>query len=111
MLFEEYRKQAARTIRPDLGRGAARQHALYGIAAETGEVCSIYQKYYQGHQVRRAELKEELGDLLWMIAELCTVEGLNMDEIAQGNIDKLKKRYPCGFDVTRSIERGEVDRE
>ena len=50
-------------------------------------------------------MKEEIGDVLWYCAELATALGVTLDEIAQGNVDKLRRRYPDGFDPERSIHR------
>ena len=50
-------------------------------------------------------LAKELGDCLWYIGAFATVLGLSMDDIAQRNIDKLRKRYPEGFDTERSRNR------
>ena len=51
------------------------------------------------------ELKKELGDCLWMIAEACFALDFSMDEVMQLNIDKLKARYPEGFTAERSLHR------
>lgn len=105
MTFKNYQELAGRTINTDLTENMKLAHALYGLSSETGEISGIFQKELQGHEVKRDDLEEEIGDLLWFIAELCTVFGFNMGEIAQGNIDKLKKRYPDGFDEDRSVNR------
>ena len=52
-------------------------------------------------------LVKELGDCLWYIAAFATVQGLSLDDIAQRNIDKLRRRYPEGFDPERSRNRTE----
>lgn len=105
MTFKNYQELAKRTINTDLTENKKLAHALYGLSSETGEISGIFQKELQGHEVRRDDLEGEIGDLLWFTAELCTVFGFDMGEIAQGNIDKLKKRYPDGFDEDRSVNR------
>ena len=50
-------------------------------------------------------MAEEGGDLLWYIAELASGLGITLEELAQRNVDKLKGRYPDGFDPERSIHR------
>jgi NTP pyrophosphatase (non-canonical NTP hydrolase) len=77
------------------------------MVGEIGEIHSIYQKYYQGHKLDEAELKKETGDLLWFIAEYCTVMGWSLEEIARLNIEKLQRRYPDGFREELSINRTE----
>ena len=52
---------------------------------------------------------QKLADLLWFIAEYCTAHGWELDEIAQMNIDKLKARYPDGFETEKSLHRTSGD--
>lgn len=105
--FNEYQEQASRTINERLDLIEKTQHALHGMAAEVGEVHGLYQKIYQGHDVREEELKKELGDLMWFVAEYCTAMGWAMEEVARMNIEKLMRRYPEGFDEERSRVRHE----
>lgn len=107
MTLNEYQELASRTINQSLSREKCTAHALHEIAAECGEIHSIFQKYYQGHEINYRELALEIGDLLWGIAELCTSHGWALDDIAQGNVDKLKKRYPDGFSEYKSLHRKE----
>lgn len=110
MTGNEYQKLASRTIPDDFTPRAKEFHALHGMVGEIGELHSIYQKLYQGHDVPSEEhYKKELGDLLWFIAEYCTACGWELEEIMQLNIDKLKARYPEGFDVEHSLHRKEGD--
>lgn len=109
MTLNEYQKLAARTINKDLINYEQEDHALHGMVAEIGELHGLYQKLYQGHAGDKDHLKKELGDLLWFIAEYCTAKDWNLDDIAQMNIDKLRERYPDGFDSERSLHRKEGD--
>jgi NTP pyrophosphatase (non-canonical NTP hydrolase) len=101
----EYQKLAARTINPMLTMHEQYMHALHGMVGEIGELHSIYQKRYQGHIFDEAHAKKELGDLLWFIAEFCSAYGWNIEDIMQLNIDKLRARYPEGFDAEHSLNR------
>jgi transcriptional regulator with XRE-family HTH domain len=100
-----YQNAAARTIREDMLDLEIESHALHGMVSEIGEFHGIYQKVYQGHAAKDEHLKKELGDLLWFIAEYCTARGWDLGEIAQMNIDKLKARYPEGFEADKSLHR------
>lgn len=109
MTLNEYQTLAKRTIdntRPDV---AIKYHALFGMVGEMGEIHSIYQKYYQGHEIDPVHLQKEVGDLLWFIAEFCTVQGWELEDIAKMNIEKLQARYPNGFDEEHSLHRKEGD--
>lgn len=84
-------------------------HAVFGLCSEAGEVAGIFQKLYQGHPISMEHIKKELGDCLWMIAEACTAFDLDLDDVMQANITKLRDRYPDGFEAERSLHRQEGD--
>lgn len=107
MNFEEYQALARRTQNNELGIKQKERHALFGMASEVGEIHAIYQKVYQGHKMDYTKVVDEMGDLMWFMAELADVIGVSLDDIADHNIAKLKKRYPQGFDVEHSVHREE----
>lgn len=80
-------------------------HATAGLASEAGEFAGLLQKIYQGHGYDKEHAKKELGDCLWMIAEACTALEFTMDEVMFTNIEKLKARFPDGFDPEKSLHR------
>ena len=105
MTGNEYQFLAARTINYDLTDKEKEMHALHGMVSEIGELHGLYQKQYQGHKMDPRHAQKELGDLLWFIAEWCTAYGLSLEDIMQMNIDKLRARYPEGFDAEHSLHR------
>lgn len=105
MDMNEYQELAARTMNLALTFEEASRHALHGMAAEVGEIHGLFQKFYQGHPMSVDQVQKEVGDCLWMLAEFCTVHGWKLGDIAQKNIDKLKARYPDGFDPDKSLHR------
>ena len=107
MTFEEYQQLARRTQRKELHMFEMREHALYGLASEVGEVMGLHQKVHQGHPMDETALRLEIGDVLWFVAELCDVYGWGLDDIAIANIAKLRNRYPVKFTVEQSIHREE----
>ena len=110
MTGNEYQKLASRTMGKNWDEESYEQHALHGMVGEIGEIHSIYQKMYQGHFEEDDEhTKKELGDLLWFIAEFCTVMKWDLDDIMEMNIEKLKKRYPDGFETEKSLHRAKGD--
>ena len=109
MKANEYQRLASRTINKKLTLAEMEKHALHGMVGEIGEIHSLYQKIYQGHVLDNEHLKKEVGDLLWFIAELCTVRGWDMGDVMQLNVDKLIARFPEGFDVDKSLHRKEGD--
>lgn len=109
MTGNEYQKLASRTISQTLSKYAVIRHSVFGLCSEAGEVAGLFQKQFQGHDIEPEHLKKELGDCLWMIAEMCTVNDWKLEDIMQMNIDKLKARYPEGFDAEKSLHREEGD--
>lgn len=109
MTLNEYQQAAKRTMNPALSFEETSRHALHGMASELGEIHGLFQKFYQGHEVDAEHVMKEVGDLLWMIAEFCTVHGWLMSDVAQMNVDKLLARYPEGFTADKSLHRKEGD--
>lgn len=109
MTLTEYQEKAARTINQELEDAEVFYHGLFGLVSEVGEMAGIIQKQFQGHDMDWDHFIGEMGDALWMLAELCTAIGVDMDAVAERNIDKLLKRYPKGFDPERSKNRAELD--
>ena len=111
MTGNEYQRLASRTINKELTNQELEVHALHGMVGEIGEIHSIYQKTYQGHDIENEfeHLTKEVGDLMWFIAEYCTACGWYLDDIMQQNIEKLKARYPQGFDAEHSLHRAKGD--
>jgi NTP pyrophosphatase (non-canonical NTP hydrolase) len=84
-------------VYPNKGQGNWVYSAL-GLAGETGEICEKLKKAIRddGGKVnaeRLAAIRKELGDVLWYVASLCTELGLDMDDIATHNLDKLAARH------------------
>ena len=106
MTLNEYQWLAQRTRNKNLTQEQKQTNGLFGIAGEAGEVMDLYKKhYFQGHNLDSQQVVEELGDLMWYIAELSSGLGVTMEEIAKHNIDKLQRRYPEGFMIEKSINR------
>jgi NTP pyrophosphatase (non-canonical NTP hydrolase) len=83
--------------------------AALGLAGEAGEFANLVKKLTaHGHtDITPEVLADELGDVLWYLAEAATACGLELDDVAQENVRKLQKRYPEGFSEERSINRDE----
>ena len=110
MKFSEYQENAARTANPVEYKVHSILISTLGLSGEAGEVADYLKKVYgHGHDLDEERLKKELGDVLWYIADLCTKFDFSMDEVAQLNVEKLKKRYPEGFSEERSQNRDSTD--
>ena len=85
-------------------------NGVMGLCGEAGEAIDIVKKHLaQGHELDREHLIKELGDIAWYLAETATALDVSLEEVLQGNIKKLKKRYPEGFSVQDSMERDRND--
>lgn len=83
---------------------------LIGLSGESGEASDILKKtLFQGHRLDREHLARELGDVAWYLALSADAIGYSLEEIFQMNIDKLKERYPDGFEEERSLHRSAND--
>jgi len=84
-------------------------HAAVGLSGESGELLDIVEKHvFQTHSLDKEEVKKELGDILFYFQLMCNVLGTTIEEVKQGNIVKLTKRYPNQkFDPERSKNRKE----
>jgi NTP pyrophosphatase (non-canonical NTP hydrolase) len=79
---------------------------LMGLCGEAGECMDIFKKcVFQGHTLDETHMAEELGDVAWYLAVAAHGVGYSLSEIFEMNIEKLKQRYPNGFDAERSINR------
>jgi NTP pyrophosphatase (non-canonical NTP hydrolase) len=77
-----------------------------GLSGEAGEFNDMMKKWiFHEKELDVDHAQKEVGDILWYIAMICHSFGWDMDEIMQKNIEKLKARYPDGFDVDLSAHR------
>lgn len=85
-------------------------NACLGLSGEVGEFNDMIKKWvFHEKELDMEHAKKEAGDIIWYVAMLCESFGWNMEEIMQMNVDKLKARYPEGFDVERANNRAEGD--
>lgn len=110
MNINEYQKLAMTTLNPKLKKEEVLINSVMGLCGESGEAIDIVKKWFaQGHELDREHLAKELGDIAWYLAEAATALDLSLEEILEENIKKLKKRYPEGFEVEKSIQRADGD--
>ena len=85
-------------------------NGVMGLNGEAGEVIDLMKKaLYQGHELKKEDMVQELGDVLWYLALCAETMGTTLEEIANANVVKLVKRYPDGFSNKDSIERKDVE--
>jgi NTP pyrophosphatase (non-canonical NTP hydrolase) len=100
MLISQYQELSRRTATYP-GAGDNIVYPTLGLAGEAGEVAEKVKKLLRDDggvlsDERRAALAAELGDVLWYVAQVATEAGLDLEEVAQGNLDKLLSRQQRG---------------
>ena len=106
MTINEYQELAMVTLNPALEKKDVLINGVMGLCGESGEAIDIVKKHLaQGHELDREKLIRELGDITWYLAETAYALDVDLETVLQGNIDKLKARYPEGFDKEKSIHR------
>ena len=104
----EYQRLAMTTLNPELSKKDVLINAVMGLCGESGEAIDIVKKHlHQGHELDQDKLVKELGDIAWYLAEAAYSLDIPLDDVLQRNIDKLRARYPEGFDTEKSIHRTE----
>ena len=86
---------------PEIELGGVLNAAL-GLSGEVGELNDMLKKWiFHEKQLDAEHLKREISD----VALMCDSFEFSLDEIMQINIDKLKARYPEGFDTYKANHR------
>ena len=90
MKINEYQELAMTTLNPELSKRDVLINSVMGLCGESGEAIDIVKKWMaQGHE----------------LAEAATALDISLEDILQANIDKLKMRYPDGFETKKSLVR------
>lgn len=108
MKVSQYQALALRTMNPDISKKDMLVNSMMGLCGESGEAIDLVKKHlFHGHELDKEKLVKELGDIAWYLAEAAQAIDVPLEEILEKNIEKLKKRYPEGFDAERSIHHEE----
>ena len=111
MTINEYQKLAMTTLNPSLDKKDVLINGVMGLCGESGEAIDIVKKWLaQGHELDRRHLANELGDIAWYLAETAYALDIELEDIMAANIEKLKKRYPDGFNTADSVYRADEDK-
>ena len=106
LMANDYQRQAMTFLNPAMNRKDVLINGVMGLCGEAGETIDIVKKHlHQGHELDKQKLAMELGDIAWYLAETAYALDIPLEKILRANLEKLKKRYPEGFSVERSINR------
>jgi NTP pyrophosphatase (non-canonical NTP hydrolase) len=97
--LSEYQRLSRSTA--EYPRGEALTYPALGLAGEAGEFADHAKKVIRddGGEVtpqRREAMAKELGDVLWYVAQLASELGLELEQVARDNLDKLLSRQRRG---------------
>lgn len=102
----DYQTAASRTMDYRLSTHRRLLEGLVGMNSEAGEALDIWKKFeFHNHDLDKKAIAMELGDVLWYLTEAAVALGYSLEDIMKMNIEKLRKRYPDGFDPERSKNR------
>jgi len=79
-----------------------------GISGEAGDVASCIKKTFVHKNDVTDGIRENVGDTMWYIANICNFFGWDLQEVLKENVEKLRVRYPEGF-TFKDASRGRVD--
>jgi len=108
MNLKEYQELCKRTAKKDFQ--TPMEEILCwgcGVSGEAGDIASCIKKTFAHKKDVKEGIKENIGNMLWYASMICNFFGWNLDEILDENIEKLKKRFPEGFDYN-SVNRERV---
>ena len=102
----DYQNQAMKTLNPSLSKRDELINGVMGLCGEAGEAIDLVKKHlHQGHPLDKDKLVKELGDIAWYLAETAYALDFPLEIVLRKNLEKLKNRYPDGFDESRSQNR------
>lgn len=101
MELNEYQRLANRTDQqPESSASEADARTiivpLLGMASEVGELLGEHKKWLRdgdSYKLFPERVTEELGDLLWYLTNVATKHGLALEDVAQFNLSKAKRRW------------------
>ena len=106
MEISKYQEKAARTCAKIDGAIMDDLHMVLGMQTESAEIADVYKKCIAYKKpLDFVNIKEEIGDLMWYIANLCNMNGWDLRDILLTNITKLETRYPEKFTEEKAINR------
>lgn len=110
--FDEYQKEAAKSIQWNRSDSGSILIPLVGLSGETGQLLTEYKKWLRDgdrYTPFRDQVSEELGDILWYISSIATLEKLSLEDIANENLGKIRSRWGSSNAQPSLFDKGVYD--
>lgn len=106
MEIQEYQNKVQRTLAELESPFEDNLHMVLGMQTEVAEIADVFKKYLAyRREIDWVNVREELGDTMWYIANICNLNDWDLREIMATNIRKLETRYPEKFTTDKAINR------
>jgi NTP pyrophosphatase (non-canonical NTP hydrolase) len=96
MDINTYQAKAADTMQFDVSNPKAISISMFGLSGEVGELATEYKKRLRdgdNYKIFKDKIMEELGDIMWYLSSIATLENIQMSDILEGSIRKAKDRW------------------
>lgn len=105
MEIRDYQYKSKRTNKI-IGGMSDNLHMSLGLTTESAEIADVFKKHLAyGKEVDWVNIKEELGDLMFYVVNMCNINGWDLRDILDTNVAKLKARFPEGFEEEKALNR------
>ena len=102
----EYQKKAMTTLNPELSKRDVLLNGVMGLCGEAGECIDLVKKHlHQGHPLDKAVMAKVKENCKVVEDDCAWALDIPLEDILRGNLEKLQKRYPQGFDAEKSMNR------
>jgi NTP pyrophosphatase (non-canonical NTP hydrolase) len=106
MNYNEYQNLASKTFAEAGDETLNLLHCAIGASTEAGELLDAFKKHiYYKKELDVVNIGEEIADIQWYLFNLCRLLNLDMEQLLEANIAKLKARYGDKFSTEKAINR------
>jgi len=106
MNYKEYQNLASKTFAEAGDETLNLLHCAIGASTEAGELLDAFKKHiYYKKELDVVNIGEEIADIQWYLFNLCRLLDLDMEQLLEANIAKLKARYGEKFSTEKAINR------
>ncbi len=111
MTIKEFQRVSTRTLNKELSLKDQTAHMMLGAITECGELGDIFKKHlWTGFELDLEEVKNECVDVLFYISNLMSLYNIKLEDVLEGNVKKLRKRFPNGYNDLDCRLRADVKR-